>query len=374
VTGAVLITGADGYLGRWLTREVLVRTDRPLLLWLHARDRASFADKRARLLADLQTQPGLERRVEICGGALEHPAPFAGLAPQGISHIIHSAAVTRFNVEADLARAVNLRGTEAVVALARRCPSLEALSLVSTIYASGLRAGSIRETPLPGEAGFANHYESSKWAAEQVVLAEAGALPARILRLPTLIADDAGGAVTQRNAFHNTLRLLHGGLLSVLPGDARVPLYFAAADWTARAVAALTFDGRAGGVYHLCHDAGGALPLGSLVDLAFAAFASDPRFRDRRLLRPPLCDQEGFALLGESITRLASPLLSQALGSILPFAAQLFVAKQVENDRLRRALPQDPPLPAPALARAVLGWMVRHALSGRRPAGEAIRP
>ena len=331
MTGAVFITGADGYLGRWLTREILAQTDRPLLLWLHARDRASFADKRARLLAELGAQPGgregLQRRVEICGGALEHPAPFAGLATQGISHIIHSAAVTRFNVEAELAHAINLRGTEAVVAFARRCPALEALSLVSTIYASGLRAGPIRETPLPDGAGFANHYEASKWGAEQVLQRDAGSLPTRIFRLPTLIADDPGGAVTQRNAFHNTLRLLQGGLLSILPGDAAVPLYFAAADWTARVVSALTFDSRAIGVYHLCHDAGGALPLGSLVDLAFAAFESDPRFRDRRLLRPPLCDEEGFALLGESITRLASPLLSQALGSILPFAAQLFVSK-----------------------------------------------
>ena len=41
-----------------------------------------------------------------------------------------------------------------------------------------------------------------------------------------MIADDASGAVTQQNAFHNTLKLFYYGLLALMPGACDTPLYF----------------------------------------------------------------------------------------------------------------------------------------------------
>src|SRR5207302_120243 len=106
-------------------------------------------------------------RVAYAFGELAADAPFASIDPTSLSGIVHSAAVTRFNVDADTAQRVNIDGAEKVFRFAERCPSLEQLTYVSTVYASGLRAGVIAEEPLDQASGFANHYERSKFESEQ---------------------------------------------------------------------------------------------------------------------------------------------------------------------------------------------------------------
>jgi nucleoside-diphosphate-sugar epimerase len=272
-----------------------------------------------------------------------------------VGAIIHAAAVARFNVEAGAAHAVNVAGTQKLLAFARGCPQLGAFSYVSTLYASGLRAGDIAEAPLSDGAGFANHYESSKWAAERLVLA--AGLPGRILRLPTLIADDENGGISQRNAFHNTLGLLRAGLLALVPGRAETPLYFASGRWAARAIVDLTLQ-EAAGVYHLCHGPAAALGLGRLLEVAHQRFARDPAFRARRLLPPPLCDRQTFDEVANAVSAVSGPLLAQALASITPFAPQLFVQKSIDNQRLRAALPGHAPPAALPLVQAALDSMM----------------
>lgn len=98
--------------------------------------------------------------------------------------MIHSAAVTRFNVDEDTARKVNTEGTEKILRFTNRCSSLEAFGLLSTVYASGLKAGAIEETPLDGSAGFANHYESSKWSSERARLTQYDHLPGGFFESP----------------------------------------------------------------------------------------------------------------------------------------------------------------------------------------------
>src|SRR5438445_4516778 len=119
-----------------------------------------------------------------------------------------------FNAEADLVGRVNADGTEKLLRFAARSPGLESLGLISSIYASGLQSGPIAEIPFDGKAGFANHYESSKWESEARLLRGYASLPWKICRLATAIADDASGRVSQYNAFHNTLKLFHYGLMS----------------------------------------------------------------------------------------------------------------------------------------------------------------
>jgi nucleoside-diphosphate-sugar epimerase len=328
----VLVTGAGGYFGGLVVREILEATTRPVIAW---------------------------GRSGAVSGDLTSDAPFASVSPGEVSAIIHCAAVTRFNVSAALAGAVNVAGTEKLIAFARSCPQLESLALVSSFYASGLRDGAVEEELVYPAPPFANHYEASKWAAERAVSwAAAEGLPVRILRLPTIIADDESGRVVQRNAFHNTLRLLQAGLLSLVPGDASVPLYFTSGRWAARAAVALALSVQHAGVFHLGHDHREAVTLGALLDDAYQAFAADPRFRERRLPRAPLADRETFALISEAVQRLAGPMVAQALASITPFAPQLFVAKRIDNRRLRAALPDLPPPAAAPLARAAVRWLV----------------
>lgn len=341
----VLVTGATGYLGGRIAREYLMRTDDRVLLWVHARDGDRLREQARQLHACYADVAG---RIDVAGGDLTAPEPFADVATGSIRVIVHAAADTRFDLPSSVADAVNVAGTQKVCAFARRCPRLERVAVLSTVYACGLVSGPIVEAPCGAESGFANHYERSKWAAERHVVEVCWDLPWRILRTATVIADDESGIVVQENAFHRTLRLVRHGLLSLLPGIPATPLYFVTGEFVARAAFALTETTSEQGVYHLAHERRHACTLGELVSAAFAAFEHDARFRRRRVLPPLYCDQESFAALVDEAETFAGPIVRQALRSVAPFAPQLFSVKDLDNRKLRTAYPayEEPDMPA----------------------------
>ena len=333
---SVLITGASGYLGRRLARWYLQNTGHRLFLWVHALGADDLREKSRSLQTELA--PWSER-IACTGGDLAEDAPFAGVTPASVNTIVHGAAVTRFNVDEDTARRVNVEGTVKLLQFAQRCPRLKALGLLSTVYASGLQQGRIVEAPCSGDAGFANHYEQSKWAAEQELLAGFPDLPWHVFRLATVIADGPDGRVTQFNAFHHTLRLVYYGLLSLIPGNAETPVYLVTGEFITEAAGALLESASPRSIYHLAPPRDHAVTLGQLLDLAYTGFLEHPDFRARRLLKPLLCDAESFALLAEGAAGLQMSVVGQALGSLTPFARQLFVTKDVVNDNLVAAWP-----------------------------------
>jgi nucleoside-diphosphate-sugar epimerase len=330
-TLSILITGGDGYLGLEVARRHLASERDPLILWLRARDAEELARKRRRVEAVLGSGGG---RLTCRGGDLTEDDPFRGVDPGDIRVIVHAAAATRFNVDAATADAVNVAGTRKLLAFAARCPRLERMALLSTVYASGLRGGRILEVPFDASAGFANHYERSKCAAEELLLAEYPDLPWQILRLATVIAADESGMVAQQNAFHNTLRLLYQGMLSLVPGRPGTPLYFITGDFAAGAVLALVQRAPARAIYHVAHSRADSLSLGALLELVFVTFAERAEFAARRALRPLYADAEAFQLLAEGIERFGAGVLGQALSSVAPFARQLMTSKDVDNANL----------------------------------------
>lgn len=332
--GQVLITGADGYLGTRLADLYLQTTDALLLLWVRASGKGEFEAKQTRLVERFGHFGG---RVGCAWGDLASDYPFDDIDPTKVSAIVHTAAVTRFNVDEETARTVNTQGTARVLSFADRCPSLEAIGVLSTVYASGMRPGAIEEGPLDADCGFANHYERSKWESEQLVLSAFAHLPWRIFRVATVVADDEQGRVTQFNALHNTLKLCYYGLLSVVPGDPATPVYLVTADFATRAIFELMRAAPQRSVYHVCHTRDQSLALGELVDLAYGVFNEAEDFRSKRILKPLFCDAESFEVLTDGMGSVSGPV-GQALASVLPFARQMFVTKDVRNDHLVSAL------------------------------------
>ncbi len=356
---ATLITGSDGYLGSRVTKALLESTDAQLFLWLRASSSSEFEQKKNSMTDILDLRSKDLRRVEFYSGNLTEDGCFATIDPTVVSNIIHLAAVTRFNVDEETARSVNLEGTSRVIEFARNCRNLERLCHVSTVYASGKRSGVIDEEPVTGSDGFANHYERSKWAAEAELIDKCVGIPWSIVRVATVLADDVTGHVSQHNAVHNTLKLLYYGLLSVIPGDASTPLYLVTGEFAADAVIAVLRSGEDSGVYNAAYKRSQCITLGDFVDTAFATFETDSSFKKRRILKPLYADVRSFSMLSEAVTGFGDGIMKQAVSSVSPFAEQLFIDKDVKNDRLLKILPHYSPPDARDLVAKTCQYLIQ---------------
>ncbi|MCI0416971.1 SDR family oxidoreductase [bacterium] len=332
---SVLITGGYGYLGRRIAREFLEKSDIPVQLWIKAKDRSEFKAKGQELCHELCETGG---RLRLHAGDLLSEEPFAEIDSAEISTILHTAAVTRFNVDRETAQRVNVEGTEKLLRFAESCPNLNQVVFLSTIYASGLQAGEITEQLWDGEEGFSNYYEWSKWSSEQLLSKQYSHLPSKILRVATVIADSTEGQVFQQNAFHNTLKLIYYGLLSILPGKPQTPLYFVTGDFVTKATYELMHTPEQGTIYHVSHTKNESLTLSELIDLIFEVFEQQEDFKKRRILKPLYSDNESFKLLVDAVHQFAGGVVHQAVSSVAPFSQQLYLSKDVQNSNLRSVL------------------------------------
>ena len=355
----ILITGADGYLGSCLTRKVLDESDDQLVLWVRAKDREESCRKQD---AMSQKFAGHADRITVAFGDLREEEPFLSVDPNDIQSIIHTAAVTRFNVEPELANAVNVEGTRKLLRFAQDCRYLERYGQVSTVYSSGLSSGKISESPAKAGNSFANHYERSKCEAEMILQEDFRDLPWQLFRAATIISDDDDGKVVQYNVFHNTMRLLFHGLISLVPGLHSTPIYLVTGRFTTDAIYQIFTDRDPNvirRIYNVCHEKEHSLGLGELVDRVFENFASDGDFNRRRILKPLFTDLNAFEVLANALNGLGGVVVRQALESIRPFSKQMFICKEIQNENLRVAYPAYANPNSPLLIDNVVQHLIR---------------
>jgi fatty acid CoA ligase FadD9 len=208
----VLLTGANGWLGRFLALEWLERvsqTDGRLIAIVRGRD---TAEARARLDSAFDSgDPDLLRRyrewaadhLEVVVGDIDQPD--MGLDPDtwtrlatSVDLIVHSAALVNHVLPYAQLIGPNVVGTAELIRLAitDRIKPVTYLSTVAvaTAVAPGefTEAGDIRTiSPLrPVDTGYANGYANSKWAGE-VLLREAHdlcGLPVAVFRSDMILA------------------------------------------------------------------------------------------------------------------------------------------------------------------------------------------
>jgi len=326
-----LITGADGHIGSGLVRWLLEHSDHELVLGVRARTESELQTKRRNLGALLD-----DPRCEIVASDFTMDNPLSALDAARVTDILHCAAATSFTIDRETAEATNFRGTEKLLEFAARCPRLERVGLVSTIYSAGLREGRVLEQPLAEAEEFANNYEWSKWKSEQL-LEKFSSLPWQIYRMSTVLAEDASGRVVRQNVVHNTLRLLFYGLLSIVPGAPSTRVYFVTADFACEAIGRLFLEAERGRIYHVSDDGDRAIRLSDMIDIVYDAFRENAEFAKSRILKPLFCDWQAFETLIEGSSRFGS-VISQALDSVAPFAPQLYRDKDVDTTRCTDAL------------------------------------
>ena len=319
---SILITGADGHLGRAVAEDLLSRTEDRLILFCRAADRNERAMKLSKL-GDIAENS----RCGVVFGDLAARDPFARIRRSDVRYVVHAGAATDFGIDRDLAERVNVEGTRSVVEFARRCPNLERFVFLSSLYAAGLRDGVVDESFFDDSAVFANHYERSKWQAEDILRTD-GDLPWRIVRVGTILCDDNSGRVSQQNVIHNTLRLLYYGLLSVVPGKADTRVYLTTTGIAVEAIRRSLLERDQAPISHVTTPGDRAVSLGDLLDRVYDAFMRDEKFARHGILKPLFCDEKSFETLADSIDSFGGAM-AQSLESIRPFAAQLYSDKDI---------------------------------------------
>ncbi len=194
------MTGFPGFLASALLPRLLERRAGLRAVCLVQPRHFGAAQLRVRELAD--EHPHTEGRVELVKGDLT--APGLGVAPElradllTVSEVWHLAAIYDLAVDEEIARAVNVGGTERVLELCQSLPHLTRLHHVSTCYVSGRYEGEFGEDVLDEGQAFRNHYEHTKFDAELLVRkAMADGLPATIYR-PGIVVGDSRTGETQK--------------------------------------------------------------------------------------------------------------------------------------------------------------------------------
>ena len=258
--GAVLMTGATGFVGMELLRRFIERGDRRIHALVRAADDEAAAERlpaHARLSAvagDIE-QPGL-------GLSEENRERLA----QDVTTVVHCAASVSFDLSLEESRRVNVDGTRNVVDFAQRCRRLERLTYVSTAYVAGEPRGLFREDQLDVGQRFRNTYERSKFEAERMIRSEAAGLPLQILRPSIVVGDSRTGRTSSFNVLYGPLKALARGRIPAIPARRSSPVDIVPVDYVADRAYELATEGP-DGTFHLVAGRN-ATTVGRLLELA----------------------------------------------------------------------------------------------------------
>jgi len=214
--GSVLLTGATGFLGSFILREVLDRTTADVYCLV----RATRAEKAMQRIQSNLAGYGLwdertRKRIVPIQGDLSKPLlgltsnRFDQLAKQ-VDVIYHNGARVNMMESYDQLKGANVVGTQEICRLAGRhqVKPVHYISTLSTVVAGAgdpkiLPEGWVSDPALLGPGGYAR----SKWVAERIIsIANDRGIPTAVYRPAEISGHSGTGAVGSNDAFWHYVR------------------------------------------------------------------------------------------------------------------------------------------------------------------------
>ena len=273
----IFITGATGFLGSYLLKQLL---DDGYHCHLLVRC-LNKATGKLRILESLDEIKGNScinpDQIHIIPGDLTQP--LLGLNALDLENVIqlcdqfiHCAASVRFDLSYDEAHAVNVNGTKEFIEIAqlrKKTAQLKRVDIVSTAYIAGATQGLVKESaPLNG-IRFRNTYEQTKHEAELYATEKMAELPITIFRPSIIVGEASNGKTHNFNTIYSFLKMYARGQWRILPANKNTPIDLVSVDYVRDAMMAIRQQPESiGGFFHLTAGEGNVLSVGDIAALA----------------------------------------------------------------------------------------------------------
>jgi thioester reductase-like protein len=275
----IFVTGATGFLGWELVKNLLKDKDSRLYLLVRSNSKGR-ANERVRRLIN-KTYKGAGRgdvRNRICvleGDITERNLgiPESGLEKlsKEINSIYHCAALCEFGVPLEPIRKINVSGTKNVLDFGMRCREngqFKSFHHVSTLAVMGDSGGMFYENDLDVGQKFNNTYEQTKFEAEKLIdkYREKGLLIS-IYRPSVITGHSISGEVSDFQFFYHPLHIFSLGIFEEVPVNRKIRCNLVPVDYVTKALYLISSNAQNNNKnYHLANP--NTITLDSLLDIA----------------------------------------------------------------------------------------------------------
>lgn len=299
MASAVLLTGATGFLGREVLKQLIDGLPSEQIIYCLIRGHGAGGGPAVSTNPEAQAKARLLKLLEELGYGDPTVASVARVKPilgdishlhlgidpealdeltQSVTHVYHGAATVRFDLPLPEARGINVVGTRHILELLERIQAAGGqprLSYIGTSFVAGRRTGRILESDLVVDQAFHNTYEQTKAEAEALVrrnMAEKG-LRATLFRPSIIVGDSRTGETSSFKVMYWPLKVFSRGLIPIVPASRAGIVDMVPVDYVIAAIWELSRrEDTIGGCYHLAAGPEGSTTIGAALDQAAAFF------------------------------------------------------------------------------------------------------